>query len=320
MEWFPMNLRQIRYIWEITKCDFNISRAAKALQTNQPGVSKQIRLLEDELGFPIFRRRRSRLSGVTSEGAKVVAMAENIVKEIANIKAISDDVRQEQSAALVIAATYTQAGYVLPQIMKRFAALHPNVTITMRHADPGRIMAMVEAGQADIGVTSEDPTSTRALLALPCRRFDKVVVVPKNHPLLKKKRLTLKDLVQYPLVTYDPSFTAGRQIVEAFRNEGLAPQTVVIAIGADVIKSCVEQGLGIAVLSQVSFDAQRDINLRALKAGHLFEPSTTKILLSRDRYVRRYTYDFMELCEPRWTRSNVQQSMRKSAPVDALRA
>jgi LysR family cys regulon transcriptional activator len=307
-----MNLRQIRYICEITESEFNISRAAKVLKTNQPGISKQVRLLEQELGFAIFKRRRSRLSGVTAEGASVVAMAGKIVKEIDNIRAISHDVRLDKSGTLLIAATHTQARYVLPQIMKRFTNEHPNVTITMRHADPSRIVDMVEAGMADLGVTSEDPAATRALVGLPCRRFQKVVIVPKNHALCRKKRITLKDLAQYPLVSYEPSFTAGYQVIEAFRKERLQPQTIVIAIGADVIKTCVEEGLGIAVLSKVTFDGKRDVNLRAIPAGHLFEPSTTKILLSRDRYVRRYTYDFIELCEPRWTRANVQQSMLKS--------
>lgn len=307
-----MNLRQIRYICEITSSEFNISRAAKVLKTNQPGISKQIRLLEQELGFAIFKRRRSRLSGVTAEGASVVAMAGKIVKEIDNIKAISHDVRQDKSGTLVIAATHTQARYVLPQIMKRFTAGHPNVTITMRHADPSRIMELVEEGMADLGITSEEPAPTRALIGLACRRFQKVVIVPKNHALCRRRRITLKDLAQYPLVSYEPAFTAGHQVIEAFRRERLLPQTVVIAIGADVIKTCVEEGLGIAVLSEVTFDPKRDANLRAIPAGHLFEPSTTKIVLSRDRYVRRYTYDFIELCEPRWTRSNVQQSMLKS--------
>jgi len=317
-----MNLRQIRYICEITKSEFNISRAAKALRTNQPGISKQVRQLEQELGFAIFKRRRNRLSGVTTEGADLVVMAENIMKEVDNIKAMSRDVHQDKSATLLIAATHTQARYVLPQIMKRFATRHSNVTITMRHADPGRIMDMVEAGMADLGITSEDPPATRGLLALPCRRFDKVVIVPKHHELCKKKRITLKDLAQYPLVSYEPAFTAGHQVIEAFEKEHLRPHTVVVAIGADVIKTCVEEGLGIAVLSEVTFDPKRDVNLRAIAAGHLFEPSTTKILLSRDRYMRRYTYDFIELCEPKWTRSKVQESLvRSSAAIsDAMTA
>jgi LysR family cys regulon transcriptional activator len=304
-----MNLRQLRYICEIAKCDFNISRAAKGLRTNQPGVSKQVRLLEDELGFPIFSRWRSRLSGPTAEGAAVLALAETALKQVDSIKSISYELRQDKPATLLIAATSTQARYVLPQIMKRFAERHPNVTITMRHSDPSRIIDMVEGGMADLGITSEDPPNTRGLVVLPCRRFERVVIVPKDHALCAKKRPTLKDLVKYPLVTYDRSHTAGRQVIEAFEDAGLTPQTVVIAIGADVIKSCVEQGLGIGVISEVSFDPQRDAHLRAMRVGHLFAPSITKILLPRERYVRRFTYDFIELCEARWTRSKVQQAI-----------
>ncbi|MDH3282933.1 MAG: LysR substrate-binding domain-containing protein [Gammaproteobacteria bacterium] len=311
-----MNVRQIRYIWEITKSEFNISRAAKALKTNQPGISKQVRLLEDELGFTIFKRRRSRLSGVTAEGVKVVAMAANIVKEMDNISAMSHDVRKDDSAPLLIAATHTQARYVLPQVMKRFVANHPNVRITMRQADAGRIIEMVEAGMADLGVTSEDPATTRSLLVLPCWRFQKVVIVPKDHELCRKKRITLNDLAEYPMVCYEPAFTAGRQVIEAFEKERLLPKITVIAIGADVVKTYVEEGLGIAVLLEATFDAKRDVNLQAIGAGHLFEPSTTKIFLSRDRYIRHRTYDFIELCESRWTRSNVQRLMTQSFPSD----
>jgi len=252
-----MNLRQIRYVCEIARCEYNISRAAKALKTNQPGISKQVRLLEEELGFEIFKRRRSRLSGITAEGTKVVAMAANILKEVDNIKTVGYDARQELAATLLIAATHTQARYVLPQIIKRFAAHRPNVTITMRHADPSRIVDLVEAGMADLGVTSEDPGNARELLALPCRRFRKMVIVPRNHALCSKRRLSLEDLARYPLVTYEPAFTAGRQVIEAFERQRITPQLAVIAIGAD----------------------------------------------------------FIELCEPRWTRSNVQLAMMRGNPT-----
>jgi len=305
----PVNLRQLRYVHEIASHDFNISRAAKMLKTNQPGISKQVRMLEEELGFSIFKRRRSRLSGTTHEGEKVIAIAANIVQQIENIRAISHEVLTDRPAQLVIAATHTQARYVLPSIIRGFAARHPNVTITMRHSDPARTVELVEAGMADIGVTSGDPATTRTLLPLPCHEFQKMVIVPKGHPLCAKKRIGLRDLERYPLVNYDTLFTAGRQVTDAFEAAGLKPRMAVIAIGADVIKSCVEQGLGIAVLSEVAFDEKRDTNLRALPAGHLFAPSVTKILLSRDRYIRPYTYDFIELCDPHWTRSRVQESM-----------
>lgn len=316
-EWIGphMNLQQMRYLREITRCEYNISRAAKALGTNQPGVSKQVRLLEEELGFAVFRRRRGRLAGTTAEGAKVVGIAEDIVKGMDNIQAIGHDVRADQSASLVIAVSHTQARYVLPGVLKRFAARHPRMTIAMRHTDPGRIMDIVESGEADLGVTSEVPPEGGALLALPCRRFEKVVLVPRGHALARRKALTLADLAQYPMVGYAPAFTAGDQVVQAFRNEGIEPRMAVIAIGADVIKACVEEGLGIAVLSEVAFDARRDQALRALPAGHLFAPSVTNVLLSRERYVQRHTHEFIELCNPRWTRASIEQAMARRQPL-----
>ncbi len=314
-----MNLRQMRYVCEIAKRELNISSVASALHTNQPGISKQVKLLEIELGVEIFLRSRNRLSGITPHGQKIIAMAQNIVNETANIKAISRDVVQESSGPLVIAVTHTQARYFLPEAIKRFSLHHSKVRITMRHADPARIMEMLLSGDADIGVTTNDPPPVRELIALPCRESQRVVVVPSGHPLLQSRRLTLRQLARYPLITYEPAFISREIVVRAFAKHGLEPHVVLSAIDADVVKTCVEQGLGLAVLSEVTFDPLLDQKLRAIPAGHLFEPSVTKIWLCRNHYIRRYTFDFIEMCAPRMSRSNVQHAIASKSTAAGLK-
>jgi LysR family cys regulon transcriptional activator len=302
-----VNLRQLQYICEIAKRkDFSISAAAAALHTNQPNVSKQLKLLEEELGVAIFDRERNRLAGITAEGERILAHARTILKEADSIRSIGRERMLDDAGPLVIAVTHTQARYVLPQVVKDFAKRYPKVRITMRHADPARIAEMLASGEADLGVTTNEAPDTKDLLVMPFREFERFVVVPRTHPLTRSRRLTLRQLAQHPLVTYEPAFTSRDVVVDAFRAAGLEPKVVISCIDADVIKTCVEQGLGYAVLSAVAYKADRDVALRALPAGHLFKPSITSIWLSRRNYVRRYTYEFIEMCSPRWTRANVQ--------------
>lgn len=301
-----MNLRQLRYIAEIADRDLNISAVAAALHTSQPGISKQVRLLESELGIEIFERSRSRLKRITAEGQRVIHYARSALNEIANIHALSQ--ARVAASTITIATSHTQARYVLPSVMKRFAAEHPKVRISVLHATPAEIAAHVRAGHADLGVSTETPRGMKELLALPYRSFERVVIVPAGHELLAMKRITLKALSRYPLVTYEPQFTGRRDIVRAFQKNGLTPRMLVSATDADVIKAYVEQGLGIAILSEVTFNASRDTALRAIPAGHLFSPSTTTLLLHRKRHLHRATYDFVEVFLPGWTRAKVQRA------------
>ncbi len=302
-----MNLKQLRYICEINKCKLNVSLAAQTLGTNQPGISKQVKLLEDELGFEIFERRRNRLTGLTPQGAKIIVMAQNILNEVRNIRALSQELWGETDATLVIAATETQAHYFLPAILKQFSAKHPKIRISMMHADRGQVMEMLRSGVADLGITSQAASKLHDIIALPCHESEKVIVVPKDHKLAGKRSPTLEDLAAYPLITYDPLFTAGKQVLKEFEKHGLTPHLPVIAISADVIKACVAQGLGIGVLAKLNFDEESDVKLRAIPAAHLFEPSVTSIYLSRHLYLRKFTYDFIEMCASQWTRSRVQR-------------
>lgn len=311
-----MNLRQLRYITEIARRDLNISAAAAALHTSQPGISKQVKLLETELGMDIFMRAGNRLSSITADGERIIAYARSALDEIGNIEAVSHERKRPNVGTLTIATTHTQARYVLPEVMKAFAGRHPKVCMTLRHGDPGQIAELVAGGGADIGVTTDVPRDRAELLALPCRHFERVVIVPRGHKLLRATRLTLKVLAQCPLITYEPQFTGRRELIRAFEKEGLSPTLFVSAVDADVIKTCVEQGLGIAVLSEVTFDPDKDTGLRAIPAKHLFAPSTTSLLVHRKRYLQQYAYDFIEMCSPPWSKSRVQRAAARSQETD----
>lgn len=302
-----VNLRQLQYICEIARRkDFSISAAAAALRTTQPSISKQLKLLEEELGVAIFGRDRNRLTGVTAEGERILVHARVILDEAQGIRTIGRERMLDDAGPLVIAVTHTQARYVLPEIVKEFAKRYPKVRITMRHADPARIVEMLASGEAHLGVTTNEAPDAADLVVLPVREFERIVVVPQKHPLTRSRRLTLRQLAQHPLVTYEPAFTSRDAVIDAFRAAGLEPRVVVSGIDADVIKTCVEQGLGYAVLSSVAYRADRDTALKALPAGHLFKPSITRVWLSRRNYAPRYTYEFIEMCSPRWTRASVQ--------------
>lgn len=302
-----MNLRQVQYICEVARQRLNISAAAVALHTSQPGVSKQIKLLEAELGAQIFVRTLRRLSAITPFGEKILLSAQRIVNEISHIKAVSRDVEKNNVGTLVIATTHTQARYVLPGVMRRFTQRHPRVRLMLRHGDPAQIAQLLLAGEADLGVTTDVPKKPADLVVLPCHKFERVVVVPSRHPLLRARRLTLKLLAQYPLVSYEPAFTGRHHVLEAFEHRGLEPKVVLSAIDADVIKACVEQGFGIAVLLGITFDARRDSGLKAIPASHLFRPGTISVALHRQHYLRQYEYDFIEMFAARWNRANVQR-------------
>lgn len=310
-----MNLRQCRYIVEIAQNDLNISKVAEALHTSQPGISKQVRMLELELGLDIFVRAGNRLSGITADGERIVAYARRVIEEIQNIEAVAQELRQPNVGTLILATTHTQARYVLPEVMKVFADCHPKVKIIIRHGSPEQIANMVTSGEADIGVTTDAPSEKGSVIVVPWRQFDRVVIVPRRHKLLQHTRITLKNIAQYPLITYEPQFTGRRELIRAFEKEGLNPTLSVSAIDADVIKTCVEQSLGIAVLSEVTFNPRRDAGLRAISAKHLFPPSITSLLINRKRHLQKYVYDFIQMCSPSWSKSRLQSPKANSVEI-----
>ena len=307
-----MNLQQLRYISEVSRRGLNISAAAATLRTSQPGISKQIKLLEAELGVDIFRRSRNRLEAITPVGRRIVAIAQEVVAQLEQIQASATASGAESQTSLVVATSHTQARYVLPDIIGQFTASHQRVSLTLRHGDPAQIRAMLLAGEADLGVTTEAEDHSSSIMSLPCRRFERVLVVPVRHPLIRVQRMSLAAIAEYPLVAYEPAFTGRRLVIQAFERAGLDPKIVLSAIDADVIKACVERGLGVAVLSEVTYDRKRDNRLRALRLNHLFEPSITHIVFRRQRRLRAWEYDFIQLCASNWTRGRIDRALAQA--------
>ena len=294
-----MKLHQLRCICEVVDHQLNVTDAAAAMFTSQPGVSKQIRLLESELGTPIFCREGKRLTAITEPGHDIVRAARRMLREAENIGRIGADYNDQTHGTLTLATTHTQARYVLPSVIQQFRQRFPAVNLQLRQGNPTQICDMTLHGEADIVIATEAVSASDGLIALPCYRWHHCVVVPPNHPLLKKTQpLTLQDLADHPIVTYDFAFAGRSQLNDAFHSAGLQPQIALTALDADVIKTYVELGLGIGLLADVAFEKQRDSNLRRIDIKHLFPASTTWVGIRRGSYLRRFTFDFVELFAP----------------------
>ena len=304
-----MKLQQLRCLTEVARRGLNVSEAAEALHTSQPGVSKQIRALEDELGVKVFVRHGKRLVSVTEPGKAVVAIAERILAEAQNLRRAGEEFANDQLGTLTIAATHTQARYALPKAVAAFKRRYPKVELHIHQGNPTQIREQVLAGEADMGVATEMHAAPE-LVTLPVYQWNRCVVVPPKHPLLKENPLTLEKLAEYPVVTYDFAFANRSLVQKAFESRGLTPHVVLSAQDSDVIKTYVELGLGIGILAKMAFDAKRDILLRAIDASHLFESSTTRLGVKRGAYLRRYAYDFIELFAPHLARNTVERAVR----------
>ena len=304
-----MKLQQLRYLTEVVRRGLNVSDAADALHTSQPGVSKQIRSLEDELGIQVFVRHGKRLVAITEPGKAVVAISERILSEAQNLKRAGEEFANDQLGTLTIAATHTQARYALPKAVAAFKRRYPQVKLVIHQGNPTQICEQVLTGEADLCVATKAIAEYPELVSMPVYQWNRCVVVPPKHALLKAAPLTLERLVEYPIVTYDFAF-ANRSLVEkAFENRGLQPNVVLTALDSDVIKTYVELGLGIGILAKMAFDPKRDANLRAIDASHLFESSTTRLGIKRNAYLRRYAYEFIELFAPHLPRATVERAV-----------
>lgn len=305
-----MKLQQLRYLTEVVRRGLNVSEAADALHTSQPGVSKQIRALEDELGIEVFVRHGKRLVAVTEPGKAVVSIAERILSEAQNLRRAGEEFANDQVGTLTIAATHTQARYSLPNAVAAFKRRYPKVKLVIHQGNPTQICEQVLSGEADLCVATEAIAEYPELISMPVYQWNRCVVVPPKHPLLKMNPLTLEKLAEYPIVTYDFAF-ANRSLVEkAFENRGLQANVVLTALDSDVIKTYVELGLGVGILAKMAFDEKRDRTLRAIDASHLFESSTTRLGVKRNAYLRRYAYEFIELFAPHLPRAVVERSVR----------
>jgi len=304
-----MKLQQLRYACEVARRGLNVSVAAEALHTSQPGISKQIKGLEDELGVEIFVRHGKRIAAITEPGKAVLAIAERILAEAANLKRAGEDFAGEKIGTLTIATTHTQARYALPKAVAAFKRRYPDVQLFIHQGNPTQICEQVARGEADLCVATEHIAEHPGLAALPCYQWNRCIVVPAKHPLLKTRPLTLEEIAKYPIVTYDFAYANRSVVNRAFEQRGLAPQVVLTAFDADVIKTYVELGLGVGIMAAMAFDAKRDRQLRSIDAAHLFASSTTRLGIKRGAYLRRYAYDFIELFAPNLSREMVEKTV-----------
>ena len=304
-----MNFQQLRYVRETVRRGLNLTEAANALHTSQPGVSKQIRELENELGFEIFVRHGKRISALTEPGRAVLGIIERVLQEADNLKRAAHDFSDQDSGELTIATTHTQARYVLPRGVGEFKRRYPKVHLTLQQGNPLQLAKMVQAGAADIAIATEALDHVPGLLALPGYTWSHCAVVPARHPLLKLGALTLEALAQYPIVTYDAAFSGRTHIDAAFAARALAMDVVLSAIDADVIKTYVELGLGVGIIAAMAFDAKRDRQLRAIDCAHLFHSNTTRVAVKRGSLLRGYAYDFIELFAPALNRKLIERAL-----------
>ena len=304
-----MNLQQLRYLHEIVQHELNISNAAKALYTSQPGLSKQIKSLEEELGIEIFVRNSKRLTAITEPGKAVLEIAQRILHDVDNLKQVGEEFRSQDSGSLTIATTHTQARYALPPVVKQFIKRYPKVKLNLHQGSPTQIAQQVLNGEADIAIATESLVMYEELTTLPCYEWHHCIVVPKQHPLLAEKKLTLRKIARYPIITYDFAFSGRGKINAAFTAQDITPNIVLTAIDADVIKTYVELGLGIGIVAQMAFIPERDKLLRMIDTGNLFQSSTTRIAIRRNEFLRGYTYHLIELFAPQLTRDVVTKAL-----------
>jgi LysR family cys regulon transcriptional activator len=305
-----MKLHQLRYLHEVVKQGLNITNAADALYTSQPGVSKQIQLIEEELGLQIFKRNGKRLTGLTEPGQQIITLADKVMRDIENIKRVGEEFSDVEAGTLTIATTHTQARYKLPAAVKAFMTEYPRVKLNIHQGNPSQVAEQVENGEADIGIATESISDRESLLCLPCYHWNRCVVVPHDHPLLSDLPLTLEKLANYPLITYDFAFTGGTLVSKTFSDAGLTPNVVLTAIDADVIKTYVTLGLGVGLLANMAYDPERDAHLAKVDVNHLFADSTTYLGVRKDAFLRGYMYGFIELIAPHFNREAVNQALK----------
>ncbi len=306
-----MKLQQLRYLSEVAKRGLNLSEAAVTLHTSQPGISKQIRQLEDELGVDILVRHGKRVVDVTEPGRLILGIAERILQDAENLKQVAREFGAEGTGSLAIATTHTQARYALPPVIARFTQRYPKVRLSLRQGSPEAIANMVRSGEADIAIATEaTELYYDGLMLLPCFQWNRCVITPLKHPLLREKQLSIEAIARHPIVTYDFAFTGDSPIRRAFDNRNITPNVVLTAIDADVIKAYVEMGLGVGILAKMAFDPARDLGLRLIDASHLFEHGTTRIAEKPNAYLRCYVYDFIELFAPHLKRALVDATLK----------
>jgi LysR family transcriptional regulator, cys regulon transcriptional activator len=308
-----MNLQQLRYVSEVARRNLNVSEAAHALHTSQPGVSKQIRGLEEELGTAIFVRQGRRFTSLTDAGREIVAAVDRILAEVANLRAVGEEFAHHAKGGLAVAVTHTQARYALPEVIGAFKKRFPDVKLKLLQGNPHHLARMVVAGEADLAVATEALDDYPDLVTVPCYQWHHCVVVRKGHPLEAVKPLTLEAIASHPLVTYDPSFAGRTALDRAFAARGLHPEVVLTALDSDVIKSYVSLDLGIGIISARAFRDGKEDGLVKLDCDHLFPAQTTRLAFRRGAYLRGYTVEFIRLLAPHVRREDLEQLANTAA-------
>lgn len=307
-----MKLQQLRFLIEVVDSGLNVTLAAERLFTSQPGVSKQIRLLEDELGMRIFERAGKRFTAVTGAGESILRAARRVLLEAENFRNVAEELRDEDAGTLTVATTHAQARYVLPRVVAEFIRRYPRVRLSISEGDPHHVANAVQRGEADLGIATEALAKAPGLVSLPAYSWNHCVIVLPDHPLLALQPLTLKALVRFPLISYDPAFSGRTRIDDGFARAGLTPNLVLTAVDSDVIKTYVSLGLGVGIVAEMAIDPQRDSGLVALPAGHLFGANTTRIALRRGAYPRTFAMVFAELVSPALTPESLSAASRET--------
>lgn len=311
-----MKLQQLRYIWEVAHHDLNVSATAQSLYTSQPGISKQIRLLEEELGVEVFSRSGKHLTRITPAGKAIVEIAGEILRRVETIKRVSQEFTDETQGSLSIATTHTQARYALPPVIRAFRARYPDVALQLHQGSPEQIAELAADGRVDFAIATERLELFDDLIMMPCYQWQRAVVVPRDHVLTRRPKLRLADVAEQPIVTYVFGFTGRSQLDAAFSAEGLTPRVVFAATDADVIKTYVRLGFGIGIMAVMAYDEAGDQDLVLLDASHLFSASVTHIGCRKGTFMRRYMYDFIELFAPHLGRTLVDEAMARHNRIE----
>ncbi|MBM96683.1 MAG: HTH-type transcriptional regulator CysB [Oceanospirillaceae bacterium] len=315
-----MKLQQLKYIWEVAHHDLNVSATAQALFTSQPGISKQIRMLEEELGVEIFSRSGKHLTRITPAGEAILSITGEILRQVDSVKRVAQEFSDEARGDLAIATTHTQARYALPPVIRKFMDRYPEVTLHMNQGTPTQIAEMAANGSVDFAIATEGMEHFNDLIMMPCYRWNRSILVPKGHALADHPKPTLEQIAAYPIVTYVFGFTGRSKLDDAFKSRNLTPRVAFTAADADVIKTYVRLGVCVGIIASMAVDKELDSDLVAIDASHLFASSVTKIGFRKGTFLRGYMYDFVTQFAPHLTRPVVDKVLQtpSRADVDAM--
>jgi LysR family cys regulon transcriptional activator len=306
-----MKLQQLRCVYQIVQNDFNISKAAEFLHTSQPGVSKQIQLLEDEVGIKIFQRNGKRLTGLSDAGIDLYKSISEIIREVSNIKNISHEHENDDAGSFTIATTHTQARYKLPKVVEAFVKKYPKIDLNIHQGDPSQVTEQILKGDADVGIATESIGHNANIICIPCYSWNRVLVFPKNHALSSIKEITLQNIASYPMITYDYAFTGSTIVSKVFKEANISPNIMLTAIDADVIKTYVELNLGVGLIAEMAYDKNKDSALETRDVSHLFPTSTTYIGIRKETFVRGFVYEFIKMFTPDITDFDLRNFLKK---------